>query len=656
MCGFSGFLYPEFSAGDLTRREALARDMIRTLRHRGPDDTGYWGEPGVALAHARLSIVDLSPAGHQPMLSHGGRFVIAFNGEIYNHLDLRAELESGGLAPTWRGHSDTETLLAAMTAWGISASLAKMVGMFALALWDRERRELTLVRDRIGEKPLYYGWAGKDLVFGSELKALRVVPGFSREIDRGSLAAFMRHSYVPGPHTIYQDVYKLSPGQYVTFGEDDVSRHRMPEPCTYWSAIAVSRAGLENPLGFASDAAAIAALEASLRQSVRGQMVADVPLGAFLSGGIDSSTIVAMMQDESRAGGGAPVRTFSIGFHEGAYDEAQHAKAVARHLGTDHTELYVTSADALAVIPRLPTLYDEPFADSSQIPTFLVAKMAREHVTVALSGDAGDELFGGYSRYFLAARLWAGLSKVPQPLRAGIGRLLNTVSTSGWDRLYGWVSPVLPQRYQLSLPGDKVHKGARLLGCADGRELYRGLISQCAPEDIVLGKEEAQSALSKAWPELPSLVDQMMLMDTISYLPDDILVKVDRAAMGVSLETRVPFLDHRVVEFAWRLPMHYKIREGTGKWLLRQVLYGHVPRELIERPKMGFGVPIDAWLRGSLRDWGEALLAPERLLREGFFDARAVRNKWDEHVQGRRNWQYLLWNVLMFQAWHEQWH
>jgi asparagine synthase (glutamine-hydrolysing) len=631
--------------------------MADTLIHRGPDDGGVWldAAAGVALAHRRLAILDLSPTGHQPMVSPSGRYVIAFNGEIYNHLELRAELEkvgAGGTAPpAWRGHSDTETLLVAFGAWGVEATLRKLVGMFAIALWDRETRMLTLARDRLGEKPLYYGHVRGGLVFASELKAIRAFPGFDNIVERRALALFMRHNYVPSPWSIYAGIWKLPPGCWVQFSAGDSGSGR-GEVRAYWSARAVAEAGLANPFA-GSDSDAAEELGRVLRTSIAGQMIADVPLGGFLSGGIDSSTVVALMQALSSR----PVRTFTIGFHEGEYDEAQHAKTVARHLGTDHTEWYVTPQDALDVIPGLPRLYDEPFADSSQIPTHLVSRLARRRVTVALSGDAGDELFGGYNRYFWAGQFWRRLGWVPAPLRQALAGALRGLSPGQWNRLFRLGRGLVPKRLRYANPGDKLHKLAGMLAADCPNALYLKLVSHWDdPAAVVLGATEPTTPItdSSAWPDCPDFERHMMYLDTITYLPDDILAKVDRAAMGVSLETRAPFLDHRVMEFAWRLPLHMKIRDGQGKWLLREVLYRHVPKELIERPKMGFGVPVDHWLRGPLRDWAEDLLSEARLRRDGFLDPVPIRRKWSEHLSGRRNWQYLLWDVLMFESWLEE--
>lgn len=651
MCGIAG-------AWSLRRgiEPSVLASMGHALYHRGPDDQGIWSDQfhGIHLVHRRLAIVDLSSAGHQPMLSTCGRYVIVLNGEIYNHLELRERLESKSAIAGWKGHSDTETLLAVISSWGLKEALGAAVGMFAFALWDIQGKKLILARDRLGEKPLYYGWQGDIFCFSSELKALKSLPGFSDEIDREAVSLFMQRGYVPAPHSIYRKLRKLPPGTWLEINSADIQTHSQLNPEPYWSAAEAARYGAEHSLSFASDALAVDALEFHLRQSVRQQMQADVPLGAFLSGGVDSSAVVAMMQLEKRSSGGSPVRTFSIGFADREYNEAAHAQAVAQYLGTEHTELYVSPQDALDVIPHLPSLYDEPFADSSQIPTFLLAKMARQQVTVALSGDAGDELFGGYNRHFLAAGMWRRLSRIPVPLRRLAARLINAISVRGWNQIYRAIAPILPSRYLMRLPGEKIHKAGRLLEAADGNELYNGLITHWGENSVVLSADERGARVTDlTGKDLPSLAEQMMLLDMLSFLPDDILVKVDRAAMGVSLEARIPFLDHRLVEFAWRVPLHYKIRNGQGKWILRQLLYRHIPKELIERPKMGFGVPIDSWLRGPLRDWAEMLLDESRLRSEGYFNPAPIRQKWVEHLSGRRNWQHYLWDVLMFQAWLE---
>ncbi|GMV01833.1 MAG: asparagine synthase (glutamine-hydrolyzing) [Burkholderiaceae bacterium] len=657
MCGITGFLGfpPAQAAGD------VLRSMAAAIAHRGPDDEGYWldAEHEVALGHRRLSIVDLSQNGHQPMASADGRFVIALNGEIYDFMEVRAELEAAGAAPAWRGHSDTEVMLAAISAWGIERALQRFTGMFALALWDRAARALLLARDRIGEKPLYYGWAGDAFFFASELKSLRRWPGWHPEIDRGSIALLMRHNYVPAPYSIYSSVFKLEPGSYVSVTLGDARRGpgpgREPLPIRrYWSFRDTVRSATGNRFR-GTDREAADQLESLLRASIRRQMIADVPLGAFLSGGIDSSTVVALMQSQSSV----PIRTFTIGFNEDAYDEAAHARAVAKHLGTDHTEHYVTPAEAMSVIPQLPALYDEPFADSSQIPTHLVSRIARSQVAVCLSGDAGDELFGGYNRYFIGRRIWDRIGWIPGGLRSRASRLLTALPPERWDRVFARLGPLLPRVARQRNAGDKLHKLAAILGVAGPEDFYRALVSHWrSPAAMVPGSREPETilALPAQWPSLDDFTERMMFLDSVTYLPDDILVKVDRAAMGVSLETRVPFLDHAIIEFTWRLPLAMKLREGGGKWLLRQVLYRHVPKELIERPKMGFGVPIDGWLRGPMRDWAEALLDERRLRDEGWFDPAPIRSVWAEHLSGRRNWQYHLWDVLMFQAWLEHSH
>jgi asparagine synthase (glutamine-hydrolysing) len=645
MCGFAGFFSP-FNVYPVERIEHDLRVMADAIAHRGPDSDGYWSDAhaGVGLAHRRLAIVDLSPAGAQPMVSGSGRYVIAFNGEIYNHGALRDRLQNeGGLTFPWRGQSDTESLLAGFEYWGIEHTLQRAIGMFAMAVWDRHERVLTLVRDRMGEKPLYYGWqcrgGDKFLLFGSELSALRKHPSFSAEIDRGALTLYLRHNCIGGKHSIYRGIYKLPPGQLLSIKLD------RPEVDTkvWWSGVDVVAHRTVQPfVGTPDDAVDI--LDELLQDAVAQQMVADVPLGAFLSGGVDSSTVVSLMQALSSR----PIRTFTIGFHEEGYNEAKHAKALAKHLGTDHTELYVRPEDALAVIPKLPTIYAEPFADSSQIPTFLVSELASQHVTVSLSGDAGDELFCGYRRYQMTAGMWNKLSRIPIRLRQLAAGMITSIPPNVWDGLGGML--------RTSRIGDKLHKGASLLGSQSASELYRGMVSHWDdPTNVVLGATEPATLLTCPLPDLQRLgdVERMMALDTLSYLPDDILAKVDRAAMNVALETRVPFLDHRVVEFAWSLPLDLKLRNGVTKWPLRQVLYRYAPRELIERPKMGFGVPIDHWLRGPLRDWAETLLSESRLCSEGFFNPEPIRRRWAEHLSGRRNWQYHLWDVLMFQAWLE---
>ena len=655
MCGIAGFWDVGHRLG-AENGAAILRSMTRAIRYRGPDDEGHFQQPevGVALGHRRLSIVDLSPTGHQPMASASGRYVIAFNGEVYNHKRLRPELQAAGAS--FRGHSDTEVMLAAIEHWGLEAALDRFIGMFAFALWDRETRSLTLVRDRLGIKPLFYGWVGSVFVFASELKAITAIPGFASPVNRDALCLQLRHNYVPAPHSIYQHIHKLMPGTLLGV---DQALAQMPTDAqtltararVYWSARAVAEAGVGDRLNL-GDAEAVGELDRVLRDAVALRMEADVPLGAFLSGGVDSSLVVALMQAQSAR----PVQTFSIGFHEADYDEAQHAKAVARHLGTDHHELYVTAQDALDVVPRLPSMFDEPFSDSSQIPTFLVSQLARRHVTVSLSGDGGDELFAGYNRYFLGSRLWHSMDRVPKLLRRGMASSLRQ-APGLWSRLLQLGMPLLPASLRVKHPADKLDKLATLLETPSLDALYTNLVSHWQqPAVLVLGAGgEPPTALTdpRRKASLADAVERMMFTDLLSYLPDDILTKVDRASMAVSLEARVPLLDHRVVELAWRLPMHQKIRGGQGKWLLRQVLHQYVPQALIERPKQGFGVPIEHWLRGPLRNWAEALLDERRLREEGFFDPAPIRRMWSDHVAGRVNEHYRLWDVLMFQAWLE---
>jgi asparagine synthase (glutamine-hydrolysing) len=639
MCGIAGFWQPSGLAAEA--RPVLGR-MTDALRHRGPDDEGRWLDPaaGIALGFRRLSILDLSSEGHQPMMSASGRYVIVFNGEIYNWRDLRAEEQTHGAR--WRGHSDTEVMLAAIERRGLLPALEAMVGMWAFALWDRADRRLHLVRDRIGEKPLYWGWAGQVLLFGSELKALRAHPAWCGPIDRGALALFLRHNYVPAPYSIYQGVAKAPPAAVLTFSEG----REAPAEAPYWSGQGSAERGLADPLP-ADGPAVMDGLEQRLRATIRREMIADVPLGAFLSGGVDSSLVVALMQAESPV----PVRTFTIGFREAEFNEARYAKAVAGHLGTQHTELYVTPAETLAVVPRLPVLYDEPFADSSQVPTFLVAELARQQVTVSLSGDGGDELFGGYYRYLLAERWWRRLKRTPRRLRRAASSALTAVSPGGWDRVLG-ILGAEGSHYRPT--GDRLHKFADVLTAGTLEEMYLRLVSNWPePARVVLGAAEPPTRLTDPLtrPAIAGAVPQLMCLDLLSYLPDDIMVKVDRAAMGVSLESRAPFLDHTVVEYAWRIPMAMKVQAGQGKRILRQLLYRHVPPALIDRPKMGFGVPIDRWLRGPLREWAGDLLAPDSIRRDGFFDPAIIERTWSQHLEGTRNWQYPLWGVLMFQAW-----
>ncbi len=660
MCGIAGYIGQQTDMAP----ERVLRSMCDSLLHRGPDDGGVLlDESGlVGLGHRRLSVVDLSMAGHQPMHSGSGRYVIVFNGEIYNHILLRKELAGAVPSIAWQGHSDTETLLACFDAWGITPTLTRCVGMFALAVWDKKNRTLSLSRDRMGEKPLYYGWCNGGFVFGSELKALRKYPGFSNALSRDALTLYFRHSYIPAPYAIYQDIYKLEPGCLLTLCQS--SAQQMPEQvpragCThkgltisrYWSLQEQAVAGLSAPQQ--DNQACLAALETVLKESIQLQSIADVPLGAFLSGGLDSSLIVALMQLQSSR----PVRTFTIGFAEQGYNEAEYAKKVAAHLQTEHTELYLDSRQAMDVIPLLPELYDEPFADSSQIPAFLIARMAREHVTVALSGDGGDELFGGYNRYFWAPGIWQKISWLPYTLRQSILRSAAGLSNI-FSRAQSGAHRVIPQKMRVALFNEKIHKlRHRLQSVHNIDDFYYSLVSEWRnPEDLVIGGREPVTLLTDKdnRPVIETVEQRMMYLDAMTFLPDDILCKVDRAAMAVSLETRVPFLDHRVVEAAWRLPLDMKIRNGQGKWALRQILYKYVPKELLERPKQGFAIPLGQWLRGPLRDWAEQLLDPGRLAEQGFLRPEPIQQKWTEHLSGKRNWEHSLWSVLMFQAWLEQ--
>jgi len=642
MCGLTGS-WSDAHKGNPA--EGDVRLMCAAIAHRGPDDEGIWSDTGsgVVLGFRRLAIIDISPAGHQPMASDSGRYVAVFNGEIYNFSAIRAEL---GDSIAWRGHSDTEVLLAAVERWGLQNAVERCSGMFAIALWDREERTLSLVRDHLGEKPLYYGVLGDTLLFGSELKALRAHPAWRGTVDRNALSLYLRHNYVPAPYSIYENVRKIVPGTIATFRSPSAA----PEITTYWSALKVAERGVRNPLT-GGDADSIAQLDALMHRVIGDEMVSDVPLGAFLSGGVDSSALVAIMQADSIQ----PVRTFTIGFDEAAHNEAPHAMAVAKHIGTDHTELYVTPNDAMAVIPRLPEIYDEPFADSSQIPTFLVAQLARQHVTVSLSGEGGDELFAGYNRYFWGERLWSRLKHVPRAARAVFGHALLGVSPAGWDSVFETASPLLPKRFRTATPGGKVHKVANFMSAESSDSLYRGLMTHWRDPETMTAAAEPETVLTRAdaMPSFDGVVNRMRYFDLVSELPDDILVKVDRATMATSLESRAPFLHPDVVDFAWRIPPSQQVRNGQGKWLLRQVLYKYVPRELIERPKMGFGVPIASWLRGPLREWADALLGADRLRREGYLAPEPIRTAWDEHQAGVTDNSHLLWGVLMFQAWLE---
>lgn len=668
MCGIAGI----FDLTRSTRKEELicfVRQMGDKLIHRGPNDSGIWinEESGIAFVHRRLSIIDLSPAGHQPMVSHCGRYVIIFNGEIYNFSELRQQLQERSNIPL-RGHSDTEIFLTGISQWGIENTLQKSVGMFAFALWDNKMKTLTLARDRMGEKPLYYGYVRKCLVFASELKALRAYPKFNAEIDREVISLYLRHNYIPAPYSIYKGIYKLYPGCFLTIQDKkeispfpttedntDLSKY---SPRPYWSLEQITQKALENPFaGTEEEASDI--LEQLLNESLRGQMIADVPLGAFLSGGIDSSTIVALMQANSSQ----PIKTFSIGFYEENYNEAKQAKAVAKHLGTEHTELYVTSNEAMSVIPQLPTLYDEPFADSSQIPTYLLSQLTKNHVTVSLSGDGGDELFCGYARYFSGHRLWNIIKWMPFFMRRATSHTLSSLPETVLEGAFFWLSPLLKKYGYDNQIGYNLHRIAEVIDVENVVDFYQQAMSHWKNPLAILDNDNDYLLQEPMYiykqnhfynkKLKKNILRQMMLIDSLSYLPDDILVKVDRASMAVGLESRIPLLNHRIVEFAMSLPVEMNYQNGIGKKILKRVLYRYVPKELVERPKMGFGVPLDNWLRGPLKEWAESLLDKSRLQREGYFHPEPILKKWQEHLSGQRNWQYELWDILMFQAWLE---
>jgi asparagine synthase (glutamine-hydrolysing) len=646
MCGFAGYWD---HSGRQSNEELLhqATVMAETLWHRGPDHGGAWAdaEVGIAFGFRRLSVVDLSTAGHQPMHSANGHYVVVFNGEIYNFKSLRRDLEDHG--HVFRGHSDTEVLLAAVSEWGLESSVKRFDGMFAFALWDCKRHQLHLVRDRLGEKPLYYGWVGKTLLFGSELKALRAYPGFAASINHDSLLLYLRYGCIPTPYSIYTNFHKVPLATILSIRLTGAPLETRSS--AYWSAKESALRGVAEPFqGSAEDA--VVQLDRLLRDSVKLRMLADVPVGAFLSGGIDSSTVVSMMQAEA----GARVKTFSIGFQPDSYNEAVHAKRVAEHLGTTHNEFFVTAEEAMAVIPKLPCIYDEPFADSSQIPTFLISRWAREHVTVSLSGDGGDELFGGYNRHSWVPRIWSRLGWLPKGIRRMMAALLNTLAPQVWETFFETMGPHLLYSGTPVHPGDKLQKLAEVLTANDPKDIYLGLVSHTRdPGSLLVTSAEAPDVLRgiSGNGDFSDITLQMMYLDMVTYLPDDILVKLDRASMASSLEARVPLLDHRLVEFAWTLPLSLKIRGGHGKWILRQVLHKYVPENLLKRPKSGFAIPLHQWLRGPLREWAESLLDERRLRHEGFLAPKPIRQKWEEHLSGKRNWQYQLWDALMFEAW-----
>ena len=641
MCGIAGFVNREcgYKKQDLI---SICRAMSDSLVHRGPDSSGIWvdGQLGIALGHRRLSILDLSELGNQPMVSSSGRYVIVLNGEIYNFQLIRKELESANCA--FKGHSDTEVALAAIELWGIDTALSRFNGMFAFALWDRKERVLRLARDRLGEKPLYYGFARKDFVFASELKAIRAHPSFKPVVNRNAIALFLRHNYIPAPYTIYEGLHKLPAGNMLEIGSDFGVELPLPKP--YWNLKTVIEKGLSN--SFIRDEQALAdQLESLLRDAVKIRMYSDVPLGVFLSGGIDSSLITALMQAQSTQ----PVRTFTIGFHETGFNEASYASKIAAHLGTAHTQLYVTSQDALKVIPRLSDIYDEPFADSSAIPTYLLSRLTRNYVTVALSGDGGDELFGGYNRYLWCTKLWNITSRIPKRARQGIQAVLRSIPANAWDGM---------PKLNVQALADKIHKISEVLPIENQQDLYYSLISHWKkPADIVNNSSEPLTAVTNPKSSIRNInsVERMMYTDLCSYLPDDILVKVDRASMASSLEARAVYLDYRVAELAWKIPFSLKIRGSATKWVLRKILDRYVPAGLVKRPKMGFAIPLHEWLRGPLKDWAEELLDEQKLKEDNFFNPAQIRIKWREHLSGKRNWQYHIWIILMFQAWKERW-
>lgn len=652
MCGLAGFIHPKNNGPEW--RDTLKK-MGSVLTHRGPDDEGIWFDPelGVGLAHRRLAVIDTSEKGHQPMLSASGRFVIVYNGEVYNFGDLRRELETvrseAAKNLVFRGNSDTEVLVEAIDEWGVAETVPRLIGMFAFAVWDRKERVIHLVRDRFGIKPLYYGWCGKALVFGSELKSIRAYTGFSNPVDRSSLALLMRHGYLPYPYSIYENIYKLPPATLLTIGGKDPSQKA--EPVAYWSVRGIAQRGWENNFAGSSEEA-VERLDSLLGDAVQDRMIADVPLGAFLSGGIDSSTVVSLMQARSNR----RIKTFTIGFPETEFNEAEHAKDVANHLGTDHTELYVTPKMALDVIPKLPALYDEPFGDSSQIPTFLLSQLARGSVTVCLSGDGGDELFAGYPRYLRTQKFKNVFSRFPYPIRKIGSKLLTAVSAENWARMGSRIQSILPLKKKPRYAGQKLYVLGEIFPFPDSEALYLDVVSHWRdPTSVVFQSSEPPTVMNRVdpWIRNLDLVQRLMFLDCVSYMPDDILTKLDRASMGVSLEARVPLLDHRVAEFAWSLPFDMKVRNGEAKWILKRVLYKYVPQALVDRPKKGFAVPVGSWIQGPLKDWAEDLLAEKRLQQEGFFNSKAIRKKWISHRDGECNWSFNLWTVLMFQAWLE---
>ena len=646
MCGITGFW--SFTSENKVNLTEIVSKMNSFLAHRGPDDRGVWVDEihGLALGHSRLSIIDLSSSGHQPMQSSCGRYVISYNGEVYNFKEIRETLENRGVS--FRGHSDTEVVLAAISTWGLQDALKKFNGMFSFALWDKKDSKLYLVRDRVGIKPLYFGIQKNILFFSSELKAIRAHPSFDAELDFNNLALFFRHNYIPAPFCIYKDLQKLLPGHFAVISMDSKIK-----VVNYWDIREISSRKGKEYLDL-SEKKVESTLESLLLDSVNIRMRSDVPLGAFLSGGVDSSLIVALMQAQSSL----PVKTFTVGFYKDEFNEAQYAKKVAEHLGTKHTELYVKPKQAQEVISRLPDIYDEPFSDSSQIPTFLISQLTRHHVTVSLSGDGGDELFAGYNRYFRVKDFWEKTRFIPNPLKHFLSGTIRSISSDGWDRFFSRVRFLMPDIFKKKMFGGKLYELTEFFNCRTTDDLYKRFISHWTkPQELVaIAKEPATVIGDRSLStEIPDFVDRMMFLDLVTYLPDDILTKVDRASMAVSLEARVPMLDHRIIEFSKKLPLNLKIKREKSKWLLRKILYKYIPEKLIDRPKMGFAIPIDTWLSGPLRDWAEDLLSKDGMRKEGILDPEPIHRLWREHLTGKCNWGHLLWDVLMFQSWYKRW-
>lgn len=643
MCGIVGII-----SNDPSKKINIINTMTDCLAHRGPDDSGSWGEENISLGHTRLAIVDLSSAGSQPMISHCGRFVLVFNGEIYNSIEIKNKLNNLNINIDWKGHSDTEIFLSSIQHFGLHKTLKLSRGMFAFGLWDRKEKQLYLVRDRIGEKPIYYGVLDNVLVFASELKALRSMPFGSFEINAHALSLMIRHGYVPAPHSIYKNIFKLLPGKIIKFS----SANFEGEQETWWNIADTKKEISKNRIDI-SDIEAIGSLDKNLRLSIKEQMIADVKVGSMLSGGIDSTLITAIMQQENSN----PINTFTIGFNNSDYDEAKYAKYISKHLGTNHTELYINAKDARNVIPMLPNIYDEPFSDSSQIPTFLVSKMTRENVTVSLSGDGGDELFGGYNRYLWLTSIWKNLGWMPIHLRKLIASIILSLPPNQVNNFFKMFNYFIPEKLRLNNYGEKFHKFGDIINFTSQESLYINTVSQWHGMLPIISDSLKYNTIdiSKFKLDKNLFAEEMMQNDIKNYLPDDILVKVDRAAMSNSLETRLPFLDKRVIDFSLKIPFNMKIRNGESKWLLKQVLYKSVPKSLVDRPKQGFAIPIGDWLRGPLRDWAENLLSKDNLELDGILDSVQIREVWNKHLHGR-NMQYALWNILMYQSWRLRWH